>query len=96
MRPEEKRDLALFDGAARKRVAADVGCTTGQVDDCIARFLWTRQMTRSGRGWGLRPGNLAPRSCLHARGVSWRWEAARRAAALAALPAPNRRLAAPK
>ncbi|EFN57177.1 hypothetical protein CHLNCDRAFT_143567 [Chlorella variabilis] len=46
MWPEEKRDLALFDGAARKRVAADVGCTTGQVDDCIARFLWTRQMTR--------------------------------------------------
>ncbi|KAI3434914.1 hypothetical protein D9Q98_002968 [Chlorella vulgaris] len=46
MRPEEKKDLALFDRAARQRVAAEARCTTGQVDDCIARFLWTQQMTR--------------------------------------------------
>lgn len=46
MRPEEKKDLALFDRAARRRVADEAGCTTSQVDDCIARFLWTRQMTR--------------------------------------------------
>ncbi|KAL4854526.1 hypothetical protein ACK3TF_004697 [Chlorella vulgaris] len=50
MRPEEKKDLALFDRAARQRVAAEARCTTGQVDDCIARFLWTQQMTRR-VGW---------------------------------------------
>lgn len=45
MRPEEKKDLKLFDAAARQRVAAEVGTTPRQVDDCIARYLWTRQMT---------------------------------------------------
>ncbi|PSC76217.1 SEC-C motif [Micractinium conductrix] len=46
MRPEEKRDLQLFDAAARQRVADEVGATVQQVDDCMARFLWTQQMTR--------------------------------------------------
>lgn len=64
MRPEEKKDLALFDRAARQRVAAEARCTTGQVDDCIARFLWTQQMTR-------RVGWLAPgwRGCLGVAGA---------------------------
>jgi signal recognition particle GTPase len=46
MTPAEKKDLALFDAPARRRVAADVGATTNQVDDCIARYLWTRQLTQ--------------------------------------------------
>lgn len=45
MKPQEKVDLALFNAPARQRVATDVGCTTSQVDDCIARFLWMRSMT---------------------------------------------------
>lgn len=45
MREEERADLGLFNAAARARVAAEVGCTTTQVDDCIARFLWMRSMT---------------------------------------------------
>lgn len=45
MTPDEKKDLALFDAPARARVAQQVGATTSQVDDCIARYLWTRQLT---------------------------------------------------
>lgn len=46
MTPEEKKNLQLFDAEARARVAQQVKCTTSQVDDCIARYLWTRQLTQ--------------------------------------------------
>lgn len=44
MQPEEKADLSLFNSAARQRVATEAGCTVSQVDDCIARYLWTKNM----------------------------------------------------
>lgn len=46
MTAAEKKDLALFDAPARHRVAAEIGASTNQVDDCIARYLWTRQLTQ--------------------------------------------------
>lgn len=45
MLPDEKRNLTIFGPAERNRVASEVGCTTSQVDDCIARYLWMRNMT---------------------------------------------------
>lgn len=45
MTTQEKTDLSTFNSAARGRVASEVGCTTSQVDDCIARYLWMKQMT---------------------------------------------------
>jgi hypothetical protein len=45
MTPEEKADLSAFDAVARKRVAASAGCSTAQVDDCMARYLWMKSMT---------------------------------------------------
>jgi signal recognition particle GTPase len=46
MTDAEKNDLSLFDAAARERVAAQVGCRVDAVDDCIAKFLWMKNMTR--------------------------------------------------
>ena len=45
MLPEEKSNLESFNSPARQRVASTVGCTTAQVDDCIARYQWTKSMT---------------------------------------------------
>lgn len=45
MKKEEREDLSLFGPAERRRAAADAGCTVSQVDDCIARYLWMRNMT---------------------------------------------------
>ena len=45
MLPEEKRNLTSFGAVGRTRVANEVGCTTSQVDDCIARYLWMKTMT---------------------------------------------------
>ncbi|CAL8470101.1 g9643 [Coccomyxa elongata] len=45
MLPEEKQDLSSFGPAERERTAKQVGCTVGQVDDCIAKYLWMKQMT---------------------------------------------------
>ncbi|GAB4815492.1 hypothetical protein N2152v2_002538 [Parachlorella kessleri] len=45
MTEDEKADLSLFTGAARERVAAQVGCRVAQVDDCIAKYLWMKHMT---------------------------------------------------
>ena len=44
MTPEEKANLDRFDSTARQRVASMVGCTLAQVDDCIARYLWVKNM----------------------------------------------------
>ncbi|EIE25885.1 hypothetical protein COCSUDRAFT_60895 [Coccomyxa subellipsoidea C-169] len=45
MTPEERQDLALFGPAERQRTAEQVGCTVGQVDDCIAKYRWMQHMT---------------------------------------------------
>lgn len=62
MRDTEKADLASFGAAERARVAAEAGCTLTQVDDCIARYLWMKSMTRCGAaGWeSSRCGALSP------------------------------------
>lgn len=44
MTSEEKEHLDRFDSTARQRVASTVGCTLAQVDDCIARYLWVKNM----------------------------------------------------
>lgn len=46
MNAEEKADLSLFNAAARQEVAFKCCCTVPQVDDCIAKYEWTRQMLR--------------------------------------------------
>ena len=48
MRATEKADLASFGVKERARVADEVGCTTSEVDDCIARFLWAKNTARCG------------------------------------------------
>lgn len=45
MTVEEKADLSEFTVTARQRVASEIGCTVCQVDDCIAKFEWMKQMT---------------------------------------------------
>jgi len=42
MEPRHRADLASFDGAARARVAASAGASPAQVDDCLAKYEWTR------------------------------------------------------
>ena len=44
MSAEEKDDLSSFGVAGRQRVAEAAGCTVAQVDDCVAKYLWMRQM----------------------------------------------------
>eukprot|EP00884_Botryococcus_braunii_P003977 jgi/Botrbrau1/13580/Bobra.0307s0003.1 len=44
MRPEEKKDPDQFTHEARARVAAEVGCTLSQVDDCINKFNWLNKL----------------------------------------------------
>jgi len=44
MNPDEKADLSLFDAAARQQVALKCCCTVSQVNDCIAKFEWVKQM----------------------------------------------------
>jgi len=46
MKPEERADVSSFGSVARERVAAETKCTLQQVDDCIARYLWTSSMSR--------------------------------------------------
>lgn len=60
MRDMEKANLASFGAEERARVAAEVGCTTSQVDDCIARYLWMKSMTRCVAL------SLLPKACLRA------------------------------
>jgi hypothetical protein len=48
MAPAERAEpgsAAAFGPAARARVAAAAGASPEQVDDCVARFLWTRKMS---------------------------------------------------
>ena len=46
MTPEEKNEVALqFSSKSRERIAAEVGCSVMQVDDCVARYRWMRSMT---------------------------------------------------
>ncbi|KAH7617739.1 hypothetical protein Ndes2526B_g07604 [Nannochloris sp. 'desiccata'] len=46
MTPEEKTEAATqFSSSSRERIAAEVGCSVMQVDDCVARYRWMRSMT---------------------------------------------------
>ncbi len=46
MQPAHRADPASFDGPARAAVAEAAGASRAQVDDCMAKFEWTRQMMR--------------------------------------------------
>eukprot|EP00890_Picochlorum_soloecismus_P001312 jgi/Picsp_1/2181/NSC_05646-R1_protein translocase subunit 1-like len=43
---EEKLEIEKLGFQRRAEVAQVVGCSTEQVDDCIARYLWTKRMTQ--------------------------------------------------
>jgi hypothetical protein len=46
MTPQEKTEAATqFSASSRERIAAEVGCSVMQVDDCVARYRWMRSMT---------------------------------------------------
>ena len=42
MEPAHRADLSAFDAPARAKVAASVGASPAQVDDCIRKYEWTR------------------------------------------------------
>jgi hypothetical protein len=46
MDPAHRADPATFDAAARAAVAGRTGASVAQVDDCMAKFEWTREMMR--------------------------------------------------
>jgi hypothetical protein len=46
MTTDEKQNAATqFSSNSRERIAAEVGCSVAQVDDCVARYRWMRSMT---------------------------------------------------
>jgi len=46
MTPTEKIHAATqFSSSSRERIAAELGCSAMQVDDCVARYRWMRNMT---------------------------------------------------
>ena len=61
MSAEEKEDLNSFGVAGRQRVAQSGGCTVAQVDDCIAKYLWMREML-AGVAKAKREGRPVPKS----------------------------------
>jgi len=47
MTPEERADISTFTIERRRFVAQDVDCSMEQIDDCIARFSWTKHMMKT-------------------------------------------------
>lgn len=57
----EKTELSTFSVAGRQRVAQDAKCTVAQVDDCVAKYLWMREML-AGVAQAKREGKPVPKS----------------------------------
>lgn len=57
----EKTELSTFGVGGRQRVAQDAKCTVAQVDDCVAKYLWMREML-AGVAHAKREGKPVPKS----------------------------------
>ena len=47
MTPEERANVSTFTVERRRVVAQDVDCSMEQIEDCIARYMWTKHMMKT-------------------------------------------------
>jgi hypothetical protein len=87
MDPAHRADPASFDAPSRAAVAASAGVSVAQVDDCMAKFDWTREMMRV-LAARKAAGQPMPASVTELEAVMGDWRAKRRAGGGGAAAAP--------
>lgn len=75
MTEEERNDPSddtCFPITRKQEIAQDIGCSVEQVDDCIARYMWTKHMMSTLADYR-KKGNAMPTTMEELERVTGRW-----------------------